>query len=62
VTASLRPGQLRIKLNMANIMFITDPQRAHSQPVRIGGELEIITDSDIEALVRTQDIEMESSI
>ena len=47
---------------MANITFTADSQRAHSQLVRIGEELEIITDLDIEALAGTQDMGIESSI
>ena len=60
-TASSRPGQSRIRLNAANITFTADSQRAHSQPVRTGEEPETITDSDIEALLGTQDTGMESS-
>jgi len=58
-TASSRPGQSRIRFNAANITFAADPQRAHSRPA--GEEPETITDSDIEALVGTQDTGMESS-
>jgi hypothetical protein len=59
-TASSRPGQSRIRLNAANITFIANPQRVHSQPVKTGEEPEIITDSDIEALIGTQDTEIKS--
>jgi hypothetical protein len=48
VTVSSRPGQLRIRLNAANIMFVADSQRAYSQLVRTGVEPETITDLDIE--------------
>ena len=49
--ASSRPGQLRIRLNAANITFTANPQRVYSQLVRTGEEPEIIIDLDIEALL-----------
>ena len=47
---------------MVNIIFVADSQRVYSQPVRTREELEIITDSDIKVLVKTQDIKIENSI
>ena len=60
--ASSRPGQSRIRFNAANIIHTVDLQRAHSRPIRTGKKLEKIIDLDIEGLLRTQDMGIESSI
>jgi hypothetical protein len=51
--ASSRPGQSRIRLNAENITFAADLQRAYSRLVRLGEELEIIIDLDLEGLIGT---------
>jgi len=60
--ASLRPGQLRIRFNAANITHAASLQGAYSQLARMGEELEAIIDLDLERLVGTQDTKIESSI